>query len=54
MSFVYSALTLFDNTLRAMLTIPLLSFFLAGMLAFAALGLFLMLRDAASGHGRRK
>lgn len=54
MSFVYSALSLFDNTLRAMLSIPLLSFFLAGMLTFAALGLFLMLRDAASGQGRRK
>lgn len=54
MSFVYSALSLFDNTLRAMLAIPLLSFFLAGMLALAALGLFLMLKDAASGQGRRK
>lgn len=54
MSFVYSALTLFDNTLRAMLSIPLLAFFLAGELTLAAVGLFLMLRDAASGHGRRK
>lgn len=54
MSFVYSALSLFDDTLQAMLSIPLLAFFLAGMLAFAALGLFLMLRDAASGQGRRK
>lgn len=54
MSFVYSALALFDDTLQAMLSIPLLAFFLAGMLAFAALGLFLMLRDAVSGQGRRK
>lgn len=54
MSFLYAALGLFDDTLRAMLSIPLLSFFLAGMLTFAALGLFLMLKDAASGQGRRK
>lgn len=54
MSFLYGVLALFDDTIRAMLSIPLLSFFLAGMLALAALGLFLMLKDAASGQGRRK
>lgn len=54
MAFVYGVLVLFDEILRAMLAVPLLAFFLAGMLVFAALGLFLLLKDAASGQGRRK
>jgi len=54
MSFLYGALNLFDSTLRAMLGIPLLGFFLSGMLTLAALGLFLMLKDAASGQDHRK
>jgi len=54
MAFVYETLSLFDNVLRAMLSVPLLAFFLAGMLTFAALGLFLLLKDAASGQNRRK
>lgn len=54
MPFVYGALDLFDNTLRAMLSVPLLGLFLAGLVTFAALGLFLMLKDAAGGQGRRK
>jgi len=53
MAFVYGALVLFDNTLRGMLSIPLLAFFLSGMLTFAALGLFLLLKDAASGQRRK-
>jgi len=54
MAFVYGVLVLFDEILRAMLAVPLLAFFLAGMLVFAALGLFLLLKDAASGQVRRK
>ncbi|WP_325200157.1 hypothetical protein [Oscillibacter sp.] len=54
MPFLYGVLSLFDDTIRAMLSIPLFSFFLGGMLTFAALGLFLMLKDAASGQERRR
>lgn len=54
MDFLYGVLAIFDDTLRAMLGVPLLSFFLVGLLVFAALGLFLMLKDAASGQDRRK
>lgn len=54
MAFLSGALGLFDSTLQAMLSVPLLGFFLAGMLTLAALGLFLMLKDAAGGRGRRK
>ncbi len=54
MSFIYAVLVLFDDTIRAMLSIPLFSFFLTGMLTFAALGLFLMLKDAASEQERHR
>lgn len=54
MPFLYGVLALFDDTIRAMLSVPLLAFFLVGMLTLAALGLFLMLKDAASGQERRK
>lgn len=54
MPFLYGVLALFDDTIRAMLSVPLLAFFLSGMLTFSALGLFLMLKDAASGQERRK
>ena len=51
---IYAVLVLFDDTIRAMLSIPLFSFFLTGMLTFAALGLFLMLKDAASEQERHR
>lgn len=54
MEFISSALALFDGTIRAMLGVPVLAFFLVGFLVFAAFGLVLLLKDAASdGRSRR-
>lgn len=53
-AFVFDALGLFDHVLRAISSVPLLMFFLSGMLTFTALGLFLLLKDAAIGWDRRK
>lgn len=54
MPFLYAVLAIFDDTIKAMLQVPLLAFFLVGMLTFAALGLVLLLKDAASdGRNRR-
>lgn len=54
MEFISGALALFDGTIRAMLGVPVLAFFLGGFLVFAALGLVLLLKDAASdGRNRR-
>lgn len=54
MEFISGVLALFDGTVKAMLGIPVLASFLGGYLLFAALGLALLLKDAASGQGRRK
>lgn len=54
MAFLYGALGLLDGTIRAMLGVPVLAFFLVGLLMFAALGLARALKNAAqSGSGRR-
>ena len=51
MEFISGALALFDRTIKAMLEVPVLAFFLGGFLLFAVLGLVLLLKDAA-GDGR--
>ena len=54
MEFISGVLALFDGTIKAMLEVPVLAFFLGGFLVFAILGLVLLLKDAASdGRSRR-
>ena len=52
-SFIQAVLGLLDDTINAMLGIPVFAAFLAGFLVFAVLGLVLMLREAAGGRSRR-
>lgn len=52
-AYLTGVLGLLDGTLRAMMGVPILSFFLAFLLMAAVLGLFLMLKDLAVGRRSR-
>lgn len=47
-------INLMDATILAILRVPVLSVFLVGSTMLAMLGLFLLLKDAASGRNSRK
>lgn len=53
MDIFISFLGLMDATILAMLEVPILAFFLVGSLATAAIGIFILLKDAAAGRSSR-
>lgn len=52
--FVVSVLGLFDRTLQSMMGVGIFVFFLSFFLCAVALGVFLMLKDAAQGKSQRR
>lgn len=53
-SYLADVLGLFDSIIHALLGVPIFALFLGGFVAFAIFGLFLLLRDAASGKRNRR
>lgn len=53
MDFLLAVLGMMDDTIMALLEVPILSFFLGGSVILAIVGLFLLLKDAAGGRNRR-
>lgn len=51
--FFQAVLGLLDDTINALLGVPIFAAFFGGMLLFAVLGLVVMLREAAAGRPRR-
>lgn len=53
MSFVSDCLSLLDGIIFAVLDIPLFAVFIGGAFVLVCLGLFLFLKSAVSGRGRK-
>lgn len=51
--FFRAVLSLLDDTINALLGVPVFATFLGGFLLFAIMGLVIMLREAAGGRPRR-
>lgn len=53
MDYLYGVLSLLDLTIRAILSVPIFAVFMGGFVMAAMLGLFLLIKDASGGRGRR-